>query len=89
MGQGKAVDPRESLARRFALGLISFLSVTSLAFSGVITAETEKITPEAWNEVVDKLQVGDVIAYRKEKWSARRELFAKGKLTVIGYRLFK
>ena len=72
----------------FALGLISFLSVTSLALSGVI-AETEKITPEAWNEVVDKLQVGDVIAYRKEKWSARRELFAKGKLTVIGYRLFK
>ena len=30
----------------FTLGLISFLSVTSLALSGVI-AETEKITPEA------------------------------------------
>jgi len=72
----------------FAVGLASFLGITSLALSGVI-AEPEEITPEAWNEVVDKLQVGDVIAYRKEKWSARRELFAKGKLTVIGYRLFK
>ena len=72
----------------FGVGLASFLGVTSLALSGVI-AEPEIIAPEEWNEVVDQLQVGDVIAYRKEKWSARRELFANGKLTVIGYRLFK
>ena len=72
----------------FAVGLVSFLVVTSLALSGVIT-EPEEVAPEAWDEVVDKLQVGDVIAYRKEKWSARRELFAEGKLPVIGYRLFK
>ena len=72
----------------FALGLVSFLGVTSLALSGVI-ADPEEIAPEAWNEVVSELQVGDVIAYRKEKWSARRELFTEGKFTVIGYRLFK
>lgn len=72
----------------FAVGSIAFLSVTSLALSGVI-AEPEEIDTEAWNDLASRLQVGDVIAYRKEKWSARRELFTKGKLTVIGYRLFK
>jgi hypothetical protein len=72
----------------FAVGLVSFLGITSLAFSGVLT-ERKEIDAEVWNDLASRIQVGDVIAYRKEKWSARRELFAKGKLTVIGYRLFK
>ena len=69
-------------------GLAIFLTVSSLAFSGFFTKQDE-ITSGDWTFFANQLQVGDVIAYRKEKWSARRELFAEGKLTVIGYRFFK
>lgn len=74
--------------KSFCLGLAVFLSVTALAFSGKFSQHVE-ISDEAWSEIRAGLKVGDVIAYRKEKWSARRELFAQGKFPVIGYRLFR
>ena len=74
--------------KAFFGGLAIFLTVSSLALSGFFTKQDE-ITSGDWTFFANQLQVGDVIAYRKEKWSARRELFAEGKLTVIGYRLFK
>jgi hypothetical protein len=80
---------RKSLWRKgFWAGLAIFLGVTSLALSGSFSTHTE-ITDAAWADITGTLKVGDVIAYRKDKWSARRELFAEGKVTVIGYRLFR
>ena len=72
----------------FGVGLVTFIGVFSIGLSGVLSAHRE-MTADAWADFSGQLQVGDVIAYRKEKWSARRELLAEGKLTVIGYRLFK
>jgi len=72
----------------FWAGLVIFLGVSSLALSGSFSKHTE-ITDAAWADIAGTLKVGDVIAYRKDKWSARRELFAEGKVTVIGYRFFK
>ncbi len=81
--------PRHSLWRKgFWAGLATFLGVTSLALAGIFPKYTQ-ITDAAWADIRAGLKVGDVIAYRKEKWSARRELFAEGKVTVIGYRLFR
>lgn len=74
--------------KAFACGVLMFIGTTGLALSGVFT-ESKEVAPEAWEDFSSQLRVGDVIAYRKEKWSARRELFAQGKVTVIGYRLFK
>ena len=72
----------------FGVGLVTFIGVFSFGLSGVLSVHRE-MTADAWADFSGQLQVGDVIAYRKEKWSARRELLAEGKLTVIGYRLFK
>jgi hypothetical protein len=72
----------------FWTGLAAFLAVTFLALSGVFPKHVE-ISDQSWAEIRADLKVGDVIAYRKEKWSARRELFAEGKFPVIGYRLFR
>ena len=72
----------------FWAGLAVFLGVTSLALSGKLSKHVE-ISDEAWAGIRAELKVGDVIAYRKEKWSARRELFAEGKFPVLGYRLFR
>lgn len=38
--------------------------------------------------LIASLREGDVIAYRMDKWKARKELL-KGKLNLIGYRLYK
>ena len=85
----KKKPARHGLWRKgFWAGLVTFLGVTSLALFGVFSRHTE-ITDEAWADITKGLEVGDVIAYRKDKWSARRELFAEGKVTVIGYRLFR
>ena len=74
--------------KSFFAGLAVFLGVTALALSGMFSKQLD-ISDEAWAEIRAGLKVGDVIAYRKEKWSARRELFAEGKFPVIGYRLFR
>jgi hypothetical protein len=80
---------RRGLWRKgFWAGLAAFLVVTSLALSGLFSKHVE-ISDQSWAEIMSDLKVGDVIAYRKEKWSARRELFAEGKFPVIGYRLFR
>lgn len=34
-------------------------------------------------------QEGDLIAYRKDKWEARKNIFQKAQINQIGYRLFK
>jgi hypothetical protein len=39
-------------------------------------------------ELIVQLREGDVIAYRMDKWEARKELL-KGKLNLIGYRMYK
>jgi len=44
---------------------------------------------ESWPELNGQLREGDLIAFWKEPWEARKEIFFQGKLNVIGYRLFK
>jgi hypothetical protein len=69
-------------------GLFLFASLT-YALTGSASGH-RKISDEEWKEsFTSQLQVGDVIAYRKEKWRGRREILAEGKFTVVGYRLFK
>ena len=43
---------------------------------------------EKARKLISRLREGDVIAYRMDKWKARKELL-KGKFNVIGYRLYK
>lgn len=63
---------------------------TSLVYALTGSASGHReISDEEWKEKTDQLQMGDVIAYRKEKWRGRREILSSGKLTVLGYRLFK
>ncbi|MAN37222.1 MAG: hypothetical protein CMI21_06320 [Opitutae bacterium] len=87
---GRAYPPRRSGRWRkvFAGSLAAFVGATILGLSGVFGQSKETGDAE-WRFFTDRLEVGDVIAYRKEKWNARRQLFAEGKLSVIGYRLFK
>ena len=85
----KKVTPRpRPWKRTFWASLGTFVAVTAFALFGTFPKHTE-ISDQEWSEIVNEIRVGDVIAYRKEKWSARRELFAEGKATVLGYRLFK
>ncbi len=72
----------------FYVGGLSFAGLVGAGLFGA-TVQRQQLSDEAWNTLTSQLKVGDVIAYRKEKWSARRELFTEGKLTVIGYRLFR
>lgn len=48
----------------------------------------EKEGGDAFKSARDRLREGDVIAYRKDKGTARREIL-KGKLNTVGYRLLK
>ena len=72
----------------FYAGGLSFSGLVGAGLLGM-TGQRQEVSDDAWNTLLSQVKVGDVIAYRKEKWSARRELFAEGKLTVIGYRLFR
>jgi hypothetical protein len=87
-GRKQRLRRRGRWQKVFGVGLITFLTATSLAMSGSFSSH-RVMTDESWAGFTEQLKVGDVIAYRKEKWSARRELLAQGNLTVIGYRLFK
>ena len=71
--------------------IVSFFLFFILTFFGLRGSflKTNELSDREWKQISDRIKVGDVIAYSKEKWSARRELLAKGKATVIGYRLFK
>jgi hypothetical protein len=42
-----------------------------------------------WPELRQQLREGDLIAFWKNPAEARKEIFLRGKLNVIGYRLFK
>ena len=44
---------------------------------------------ESWPELRRELREGDLIAFWKDPWEARKDIFLRGKLNVIGYRLFK
>ncbi|MGH7771533.1 MAG: hypothetical protein ACREQA_04795 [Candidatus Binatia bacterium] len=44
---------------------------------------------ESWPVIRQNLKEGDVIAYRKGAWEARKEIFLKGHLNSIGYRLLE
>ncbi len=68
--------------------LIAFVSLVAAALDGG-GAKSREISDETWQEIEDQLRVGDVIAYRMEKWSARKEIFLKGHFNAVGYRLFK
>ena len=72
----------------FFWSLAVFVGASGIALSGFFSNEDD-VTDEDWAFFANQLQVGDVIAYRKEKWDARSELFAKGELTVVGYPYFK
>jgi hypothetical protein len=74
--------------KAFFGSLAIFVGVSGLALSGVFSKQDD-VTDDDWVFFANELRIGDVIAYRKEKWSARRELFAKGELTVVGYPFFK
>ncbi len=65
-----------------------FLALVCVALLGKGAKESE-ISKASWEKIRDQLQVGDVIAYRLEKWSARKEIFLRGDLALVGYRLFK
>lgn len=74
--------------KMFFWSLAVFVGASGIALSGSFSNQDE-ITDEDWAFFANQLQIGDVIAYRKEKWNARSELFAKGELTVVGYPYFK
>ena len=84
----KTTSRRRPWSRTFWVSLGTFIAVMAFALFGSFPKHTE-ISDEEWSKIVNDIRIGDVIGYRKEKWSARRELFAEGKATVIGYRLFK
>ena len=44
---------------------------------------------ESWTSIRQNIQDGDLIAYRKDKWEARKNIFLKAQINQIGYRLFK
>jgi len=44
---------------------------------------------ESWTSIRQNIQEGDLIAYRKDKWEARKNIFLKAQINQIGYRLFK
>jgi len=88
--RGRSKSPAKTEGWRTACltsGLLLFTSLT-YALTGSASGH-RKISDEEWKEKTDQLEVGDVIAYRKEKWRGRREILSEGKLTVVGYRLFK
>ncbi|MBG31453.1 MAG: hypothetical protein CMI31_15860 [Opitutae bacterium] len=87
-GRSRApANPEAWKTARLTSGLFLFTSVT-YAMTGSASGHRQ-VADDEWKSLTDKLHVGDVIAYRKEKWRGRREILASGKLTVIGYRLFK
>ena len=88
LGAGLSAEALRRWRKVFAGSLAAFVGATILGLSGVFGQSKETGDAE-WRFFTDRLEVGDVIAYRKEKWNARRQLFAEGKLSVIGYRLFK
>ena len=84
----KVIQYRPVWKKLFYISFALFFVLSFFGFRGAFIRVNE-LTDDEWEKVSDRIQVGDVIAYSKEKWNARRELFAKGKATVIGYRLFK
>ena len=72
----------------FILSISLFCLLTFFGLRGFFIKKND-LSDQEWDQVTNNLRVGDVIAYSKEKWSARRELLAEGKATVIGYRLFR
>ncbi len=84
----RRLKARKVLAYAMGVSLTVFLALVSAALSGK-GARQREFSDESWEKIRDRLQVGDVLAYRMEKWSARREIFLRGDLTFVGYRLFK
>ncbi len=60
-----------------------------IEFLHVFSFDKKKHDDVGWTTTRSLLKEGDVIAYRKEAWEARKEIFLAGQLNVIGYRLFK
>ncbi|MGE4550701.1 MAG: hypothetical protein AAEJ57_04875, partial [Opitutales bacterium] len=87
---GRSKQPAKVQAWKTVCLASALFLFTSLVYALTGSASGHReISDEEWKEKTDKLQIGDVIAYRKEKWRGRREIFSQGKLTVVGYRLFK
>ena len=88
--RGRAHPPASIEAWRTTCWVSGLVLFTSLVYTLTGAASGHrKISDEEWKALTAKLQVGDVIAYRKEKWRGRREILSEGKHTVVGYRLFK
>jgi hypothetical protein len=60
-----------------------------IEFLPVLSFDKQKCDESGWRTIKSLLTEGDVIAYRKETWEARKEIFLQGKLNAIGYRLLK
>ena len=58
-------------------------------FLPVLYFDKEKYDEPDWTTIKSLLKEGDVIAYRKGTWEARKAIFLQGRLNIIGYRLFK
>ena len=84
----RRLKARKILVYVMGVSLTVFLALVSMALFGKGSRQRE-ISDESWEKIRDQLQVGDVLAYRMEKWSARKEIFLRGDLAVVGYRLFK
>lgn len=86
--RSKKIKARTVWKCSFILSFFLFFILTFFGLRGSFL-KTNELSDSEWKQISDRIKIGDVIAYSKEKWSARRELLAKGKATVIGYRLFK
>ena len=86
--RSKKVKARSVWKCSFFVSFCLFFILTFFGLRGSFLKKNE-LSDSEWEQISDRMRIGDVIAYSKEKWSARRELLAKGKATVIGYRLFK
>ena len=68
----KVTTRRRPWSRTFWMSLGTFIAVMAFTLFGSFPKHTE-ISDEKWAEIINDIRVGDVIGYRKEKWSARRE----------------
>ena len=84
----KEVKARSMWKSSFFVSFFLFFILTFFGLRGSFL-KTNELSDGEWKQISDRIKIGDVIAYSKEKWSARRELLAEGKATVIGYRLFR
>jgi hypothetical protein len=88
VGRTKAPAREEAWKTVCLTSALFLFTALVYALTGSASGHRE-ISDEEWKKKTDQLQMGDIIAYRKEKWRGRREILSQGKLTVIGYRLFK